>query len=159
MSDSTDPKAYVADDAQTSGGVTPPASNPLIFQELIQSFAAKTAELKEVKRSMKEVENDVPMALEDLLIAMKDLRAQVKEQKDDHLRAILETNSDYGDNRERVQFLKEEIAEAKMQLFTMAANESRSHGDLDRKVLVSEGEFRLQTQKEVQVYLNGKLVK
>lgn len=108
---------------------------------------------------MRDIEDDIPMELEELMMQLKDLRKQTKGRKDEHLKTILEENVDYAEYRERVQLCKEEIAQAKLELFTLAANQSREHGDLDQTVVVDGSPFRLQTQKEVAVYLNGKAVK
>ena len=75
------------------------------------------------------------------------------------MKLILEENAEYAEYRERVQLAKEEIAQAKLEIFTIAANQTREHGDIDQTVLVDGAPFRLQTQKEVQVYLNGKVIK
>lgn len=129
------------------------------FQQLLQTFVGKQAELKDIKKFIREAENDVPMELEDLLMSIKDLRKQAKELKDAHVNNLLENNVEYGENRERVQLLKEEIAQAKLELFTLAANLSREHGDLDKTVMVEGAPMRLQTQREVSVYVDGKMVK
>lgn len=129
------------------------------IQKAIQDLAAKNAELKELKRLMREIENDVPMELEDTMLSLKDLKKQAKDLKDEHVRDLLEGNVEYGEHREQVQFLKEEIAQAKLELFTAAENQSREHGDLDKTVTVEGAPHRLQTQKEIIVYLDGRVVK
>jgi len=129
------------------------------MQEKIKLLQEKLAELKELKSLMKDIEDDIPMELEDLMIQLKDLKKQAKDRKDEHTKLILEENAEYGEYRERVQLAKEEIAQAKLEIFTIAANQTREHGDLDQTVLVDGAPFRLQTQKEVQVYLNGKVIK
>lgn len=130
-----------------------------LIQEQIRILNDQMAALKEFKGMMKELEDDIPMELEDLLLSLKELKKQVKERKDAHLKQIMEENTEYNEYRERIQMAKEAIAEAKLKLFTEAANQSREHGDLDQTVVVAGAPFRLQTQKEVQVYLNGKVVK
>lgn len=129
------------------------------FQELVKKLQEKLTELKELRSLMKDIEDDLPMELEDLIIQLKDLKKQVKERKDEHLKIILEDNADYGEYRERLQLCKEEIAQAKLEIFTLAAKQTRDHGDLDQTVVVDGAPFRLQTQKEVAVYLNGKVMK
>jgi Sec-independent protein translocase protein TatA len=129
------------------------------LQEQIHILNDQMAALKEFKGMMKELEDDLPMELEDLMISLKDLKKQVKERKEAHLKQIMEDNVEYNEYRERVQLAKEAIAEAKLKIFTEAANQSREHGDLDQTVLVEGSPFRVQTQKEVQVYLNGKVIK
>lgn len=108
---------------------------------------------------MKDLEDDIPMELEDLMIQLKDLKKQAKDRKDEHMKTILDESLEYSEYREKVQLAKEEIAKAKLELFTMAANQTREHGDLDQTVIVEGSPFRLQTQKEVAVYLNGKVIK
>lgn len=130
-----------------------------VLAELIQIIYDKEAALKDFKKMMKEIEDDIPMELEDLMIQLKDLKKQAKALKDAHLKLIIEENTEYNEYREHVQEAKEAIAEAKLKLFTEMANRSREHGDLDQTVLVQGAPFRLQTQKEVAVYLNGKVVK
>lgn len=129
------------------------------YQEKIKILQEKLSELKELKSLMKDIEEDLPMELEDLMIQLKDLKKQVEERKEAHMKQILEDGVEYAEYRERVQLAKEEITKAKLELFTLAANQSREHGDLDQTVLVDGTPFRLQTQKEVVVYLNGKIVK
>lgn len=130
-----------------------------VIQEKIKLLQEKLIELKELKSLMKDLEEDVPMELEDLLIQLRDLKKQTKERKEQHVKQLLEDNVDYAEYRERIQLAKEEIAQAKLELFTLAANQTREHGDLDETVVVDGAPFRLQTQKEVAVYLNGKAVK
>lgn len=130
-----------------------------VLAELIQVIYDKEAALKDFKKMMKEIEDDIPMELEELNLQLKDLKKQAKDLKDAHLKLIIEENTEYNEYREHVQEAKEAIAEAKLKLFTEMANRSREHGDLDQTVLVQGAPFRLQTQKEVQVYLNGKVVK
>ncbi len=129
------------------------------MQELIKLLTEKLEELKELKSLMKDIEDDLPMELEELMLSLKDLKKQVKDRKDAHLKLIMEENTDYNEYRERVQLAKEAIAESKLKIFTEAANQSREHGDLDQTVIVQGAPFRLQTQKEIAVYLNGKAVK
>ncbi|MEK9159713.1 MAG: hypothetical protein AAB383_03205 [Patescibacteria group bacterium] len=130
-----------------------------IIQEKIKILQEKAQELKEIKSLMKDIEDDIPMELEDLNIQLKDLKKQAKERKDEHMKTILDESLEYSEYREKVQLAKEEIAKAKLELFTMAANQTREHGDLDQTVIVEGAPFRLQTQKEVAVYLNGKVIK
>lgn len=131
----------------------------VVIQEKIKLLQEKMLELKEIKSLMKDIEDDVPMELEDLMIQLKDLKKQAKDRKDEHMKTILEESLEYAEYREKVQLAKEEIAKAKLELFTLAANQTREHGDLDETVIVEGSPFRLQTQKEVAVYLNGKVIK
>ena len=93
------------------------------------------------------------------MLQIKDLKKQAKDLKDEYIKLLLEENAEYVEHRESVQALKEEIAEAKLALFTEAAKLSREHGELDQTVVVEGLTHRLQTQSEVQVYLNGRVVK
>lgn len=129
------------------------------LQDLIQTLSTKMQELKDTKGLLRDLETDLPMELEDLNASLNDLKKQVKEKKDAHIKSLIESNNEYNDYREQIQELKEEIANAKLQLFTEAANLSREHGDLDQTVVVEGAPQRLQTQKDILVYLNGKLVK
>lgn len=130
-----------------------------LIQEHLEKLANKQAELKEIKKLMRDLEKDVPMELEDIQLSLKDLRKQAKDMKDEHLKTLLEDNIEYAEYREQVQLLKEEVAQEKLALFTAAENQSREHGDLDKTVTIEGSPHRLQTQKEVVVYLNGKVVK
>ncbi len=134
------------------------ADNSLL-QEQILILTDKVAALKEFKSLMKEIEDDIPMELEELNLQIRDLKKQAKDLKDAHIKLIIEQNTEYNEYREHVMEAKEEIAESKLKIFTEAANQSREHGDLDQTVVVQGAPFRLQTQKEIQVYLNGKAVK
>ena len=133
--------------------------NDPILAELIQIIFDKDAALKDFKKMMKEIEDDIPMELEELNIQLKDLKKQAKALKDAHIKLIIEENTEYNEYREHVLEAKEAIAEAKLKLFTEMANRSREHGDIDQTVLVQGAPFHLQTQKEVAVYLNGKELK
>ena len=135
------------------------AMSDVVIHEKIKILQEKLIELKEIKSLMKDLEDDIPMELEDLNIQLKDLKKQAKDRKDEHMKQIIEDSAEYGEYRERVQNAKEEIAKAKLELFTLAANQTREHGDLDQTVIVEGAPFRLQTQKEVAVYLNGKVIK
>ncbi|MBU0981941.1 hypothetical protein KKC94_04590 [Patescibacteria group bacterium] len=129
------------------------------LKTLIELINAKDEQLKDAKKHLRELEADVPMDLEDLLLSLKDLRDQVKEKKEEHLKNLLENNAEYPEVREEIQNLKEEIANAKLELFATAANLSREKGNLDQTVNVQGAPMRLQTQSEVQVFLNGKQLK
>lgn len=133
--------------------------NDPILAELIQIIFDKDAALKDFKKMMKEIEDDIPMELEELNIQLKDLKKQAKALKDAHIKLIIEENTEYNEYREHVMEAKEAIAESKLKLFTEMANRSREHGDIDQTVLVQGAPFHLQTQKEVAVYLNGKELK
>ncbi len=129
-----------------------------IFKTLIEKLTAKQEALKETKGLMRDLEGDVPMELEELLITFKDLKKQVKEGKDKHLSQLLKDNVEYGEYREQIQELREEIAQTKLELFTEAAKQSREKGSLDQTVTVQGVPVRLQTQSEVSVYINGKVL-
>lgn len=129
------------------------------FQDALQSLVTKTEDLKAVKGSLRDLETDFPVELEELLLQLKDMKKQVKTAKDAFIKSLLEDNVEYAELREKVQTLKEDIAEAKVALFTAAANASREKGDLDETVVVEGSPMRLQTQREVSVYLNGRVLK
>lgn len=142
----------------SAGDLTIPMNDP-VLSELIQIIYDKEAALKDFKKMMKEIEDDIPMELEELMMQLKDLKKQAKDLKDAHIKLIIEENTEYNEYREHVQEAKEAIAEAKLKLFTEMANRSRDHGEIDQTVLVQGAPFRLQTQKEVAVYLNGKTLR
>ena len=142
----------------SAGDLTIPMNDP-VLSELIQIIYDKEAALKDFKKMMKEIEDDIPMELEELMMQLKDLKKQAKALKDAHIKLIIEENTEYNEYREHVQEAKEAIAEAKLKLFTEMANRSRDHGEIDQTVLVQGAPFRLQTQKEVAVYLNGKTLR
>lgn len=133
--------------------------NDPVLAELIQIIYDKEAALKDFKKMMKEIEDDIPMELEELNLQLKDLKKQAKALKDAHIKLIIEENTEYNEYREHVQEAKEARADAMLKLFTEMANRSREHGDIDQTVLVQGAPFHLQTQKEVAVYLNGKAMK
>ncbi len=130
-----------------------------LFQEAVKKLVEKQEGLKAAKKALKDIESDLPMELEDLELQVKELKKQVKERKDEFIRDLLEDNVEYGELRERVQELKEEIANAKLELFTAATNASRDKGDLDETLVVEGSPVRLQSQREMVLYLDGKLVK
>ncbi len=134
-------------------------SNSAAFHDLLQTILGKQEELKEVKKLIKDIEEDVPLELEELLLSLRDLKKQVKERKEEHLKLVLENNAEYGEYREQVQTLKEEIAQAKLAFVTEAGKLSQEQGDLDRTVMVQGAPHRLQTQRELAVFVNGKAIK
>jgi len=133
--------------------------NDPILAEAIQIIYDQEAAVKDFKKLMKEIEDDIPMELEELNIQRKELNKQAKDLKDAHIKLIIEENTEYNEYRERLQMAKEAKAEAMLKLFTEAANRSREHGELDQTVLVQGAPFHLQTQSEIAVYLNGKVIK
>ena len=54
-----------------------------VFQEVLEMLAQKEAELKDIKKSMRDLEKDVSIELEEKEIALKDLKKDVKELKED----------------------------------------------------------------------------
>jgi DNA repair ATPase RecN len=135
------------------------ATTNSIFEAALETYQSKLAELKEVKGRVKELVSDVPMELEDKLQVLKNLKKEVKDQQLEWDRQLLEENAEYGELRENVQELKEGIAQAKLELFTEASNLSREHGDLDQTVVVQGVPTRLQTQRELSLYVDGKVIK
>jgi organic radical activating enzyme len=133
-------------------------SNPL-FQDALEKLLARQEELKAVKSTIKDLENDIPMELEELMIQVRDLKKQAKALKDEHIKLLLEENVEYGEMREKVQTIKEDMAQAKVDLYTAVVNHSRDHGDLDQTFIVEGMPLRVQTQKELSLYLNGKELK
>ena len=99
------------------------------------------------------------MELEDLMLSLKDLRKQVKERRDEHINMIIENNDEYNELREMIQSHKEEIANGRLELFAAATNAEREHGNIDETIIIEGAPQRLQTQREVAIYLNGKVVK
>lgn len=147
----------MSDDANSTTANT--QNSGASFADALQVLLGKQDELKEIKSFIKDLETDVPMELEELMLSLKDLKKQVKERKDEFLNSLLENSAEYGEYREKVQLLKEEIAQAKLDIFTEAANLARQHGDIDRTVMVQGVPQRLQTQREVSVFVNGKVIK
>jgi len=130
-----------------------------MIKQLLEKLTIRMEELKEAKKTLKEIESDIPMELEDLMISLKDLKKQVKERKDEHLKNIIESNDEYNELREKVQEAKEDIANHRLELFAAAANAEREHGNIDQTVVIEGMPQRLQTQREVAIYLNGKTIK
>ncbi len=130
-----------------------------VFQELLETLTHKEEELKETRKEMKSAEKDVSIELEEKKIVLRDLKKEVKAMEEDHLRQLLQDNVEYAENRERVQLLKEECAQAKLELFTAATNASRERGVFEEMIMVNGAPTRLQTQQEVGIYLNGKVLK
>ncbi len=130
------------------------------YQDAVQAIITKQEELKAAKKALRDIESDLPMELEDLMISFKDLQKQVKAAKEDHIKSLLSDNTDYVELREKIQELKEEEADGRVQLFTLIQNATREHqSDLDETVLVEGAPCRLQTQRDLAVYLNGKVLK
>lgn len=132
---------------------------PSSYQDALQTILSKLEEIKAAKKALKDIEADLPMELEDLMISFKDLQKQVKAAKEDHLKSLLADNAEYVELREKVQELKEEEAEARVQLFTLIQNATRDQGDLNETVMVEGAPVKLQTQRDLAVYLNGKVLK
>lgn len=129
------------------------------IKQLLEQLTIKMEELKEMSKAIREIEADIPMELEELMLSLKDLKKQAKDLKDEHLKLIIEQNAEYNELREKVQNHKEEIANTKLELFAAATNASREHGDIDETVVIEGSPQRLQTLKEIAIYLNGKMVK
>lgn len=129
------------------------------YGHIIADIQNKEADLKLLKTEIRNLEKDYPMELEELELSLKDLKKQFKAGKDEHINNLLANNVDYAEFRERVQLLKEEIVQKKLELFTLAQNESRDQGSIDRTVMVEGAPMRLQSQEEVVIYLNGKPMK
>lgn len=130
-----------------------------MLKELLEKLTIKMEELKEMKKTIKEIESDIPMELEELMLSLKDLRGQVKERREEHINMIIESNDEYNELREMVQTHMEEIANGRLELFTAATNAEREHGNIDETIVIEGAPQRLQTQREVAIYLNGKAVK
>ena len=133
--------------------------NTQMLKELLEKLTIKIEELKEMKKTIKEIESDIPMELEELMLGLKDLRGQVKERREEHINMIIESNDEYNELREMVQTHMEEIANGRLELFTAATNAERGHGNIDETIVIEGAPQRLQTQREVAIYLNGKAVK
>lgn len=133
--------------------------NTQMLKELLEKLTIKMEELKEMKKTIKEIESDIPMELEELMLSLKDLRGQVKERREEHINMIIESNDEYNELREMVQTHMEEIANGRLELFTAATNAEREHGNIDETIVIEGAPQRLQTQREVAIYLNGKAVK
>ncbi len=130
------------------------------YQDAVQAILTKQEELKAAKKALRDIESDLPMELEDLMISFKDLQKQVKAAKEEHIKSLLSDNTDYVELREKIQEIKEEEADGRVQLFTLIQNATREHqGDLDETVLVEGAPVKLQTQRDLAVYLNGKVLK
>ncbi|MFT7183843.1 MAG: tetrahydromethanopterin S-methyltransferase subunit G [Oceanicoccus sp.] len=129
------------------------------IKQLLEQLTVKMDEIKVMKKTLKEIESDIPMELEDLMIGLKDVRGQVKDRKDEHINQIIETNDEYNEIREMIQDHAEQIANKKLELFSAATNAEREHGNIDETVVIEGAPQRLQTQREVTIYLNGKIVK
>lgn len=130
-----------------------------VFQELLETLVRKQEELKALKKTIREIEKDVPVELEDKLLMRKEMSKEIKELQNEHINNLLENNVEYGEMREQTQLLLEEIADSKLALFTEATNMQREHGDLDRTVVIEGVPQRVQTQSEVSLYVNGKALK
>ena len=130
-----------------------------IFDDPVSRVYEQQDAIKQIKSWIRDAEIDYPRELEELIIQLKDLSKQVKEKKEAFRRQLIEENAEYSGMREKLQNAKEELALAKLALFTKATDISRETGDIDETIVVEGLSFRLQTQKEVAVYLNGKVVK
>lgn len=130
-----------------------------IFDDPVSRVYEQQDAIKQIKSWIRDAEIDYPMELEELIIQLKDLSKQVKEKKEAFRRQLIEENAEYSGMREKLQNAKEELALAKLALFTKATDISRETGDIDETIVVEGLSFRLRTQKEVAVYLNGKVVK
>jgi len=129
------------------------------YQQVLEQIFSFQEELKAAKKALKDIESDLPMELEDLMISLKDLQKQAKAAKEEHLKSLLANNTDYVELREKIQSIKEEEADARIQLFTLIQNATRDQGDLDETVMVEGAPVKLQTQRDLAVYLNGKVLK
>lgn len=132
---------------------------PSLFSDALSKFIAIQDEIKEDKKMLKEKESDEPMELEDLRIQQRELNKQIKDRKKEHLKELIENDTEYNDIRQRIQAGKEELENTKSHLFSVAAKQTDDSGDLNESIETTHGPVRLQTQKEVGVYINGKRLK
>lgn len=129
-----------------------------LFEDPISRFFDLKEELKIQTGMKKDLENNFTMELEDLILSLNDLKKQVKEKKDEFIRGLMEENQDYNSARERIQEIKESLANIKLGLSTQVNSAPNSDG-LDLTVKTGNGPVRLQTQKQISIYLNGKELK
>lgn len=127
-----------------------------LFHDPILELHRQGEAIKAAKDWIKDAESDYPMELEDMLLALKDLQKQVKQAKDEFIKQLREKNDEYNEMREKLQEALEAHAEAKESLLYKVS----SNGDeVDCTITVEGTPYRLQTQKALGTYLNGKLVK
>lgn len=127
-----------------------------LFSDPIAEITHAHLSIKDVKSKIREMEKDFPMELEDKMLALKDLRKQVKDEKDEFLKNLRE-DSDYYEMLELLEKQRENLAVAKEDLFRKAVdNGGMMSEDLDLTVIVEGAPVRLQSQKDFNLYLNGK---
>lgn len=127
-----------------------------LFRDPIREIHSQGEAIKAAKSWIKDAETDYPIELEDLILASIDLQKQVKKAKDDFLKKLIEENDEYNEMREKLQEAKEAYAQGKEDLLLKVSTNGE---EVDCTVNVEGIPYRLQTQKELGTYLNGKLVK
>jgi len=127
-----------------------------LFQDPILEIHRQGEAIKAAKSWIKDAESDYPIELEDLILSLKDLQKQVKKAKEDFVKQLMEENDEYNEMREKLQEALEANANAKEALLYKI----KVNGEEVECTINVEGiPYRLQAQKELGTYLNGKLVK
>lgn len=136
----------------------PVGGQQTLFEDDLQVIYDGTNAIKELKKLIREIEQDYPMELEDLILSLKDLQKQVKERKQEYMKRIMEEDDVYNEYREQLQVTQEDVAHAKLRLFKKVS-EKASKKDIDETIVVCGTPLRVQTQKGTRIYVNGEELK
>lgn len=130
-----------------------------LFESPLARLWALQDALKEDRKMLRDFETDYPMELEDLILSLKDLQKQVADRKAEFIKNLLKNNADYSDCRVRIQQTKEEIAQKKTELNSVASKEVETRGEnLNLKIRINDEEVLLQTANGTDVFINGKQI-
>lgn len=133
--------------------------NSLFTDPLSKLYEVQDA-LKEDRKMLREKQSDEPLELEELREVLKESKAQVAERRKEFLEKLMSDDVEYNEIRERIQDGKEQMAKLKAEVRLNALVKSKDEDqDLDFTVIVKGAPYRLQTQKDCKVYLNGKEIK
>lgn len=121
----------------------------------VQALIKARDELNELKKDKKNLEKDIPERLQELKKSKKELSAQVKELQDEHERQ-LNDDATYQKLREMLVQKEEDIAESKVKLWQLIAQIPQER-NISLDITLDDNRFiKLQTEKDIRVYLNGR---
>lgn len=105
----------------------------------------------------RDMEKDFPTDLKQLLEKLKEFKKQINGEKAD-FKLLLAKDPIYRKINDEIDELEHEINKGIQELRETAENHAVD-GKLDITVTVGGAPFRLQTQNELMMYINGKTVK
>lgn len=129
-----------------------------LFAGPIQQLFDKEGELKLYQDDIKKLEKNYPHSTKEKMVMLKALRAEVKAEQEQYVLELARNNSEYHEQREKVQELKSDIAEIKQEIRMEGAKKMDAEGQLDETVIVEGTPYRIQGSKTYGIFINGKSI-